>query len=154
MMKRNLWTLVLIFSLVLNVTFVISFAMRSLRSKTGFAYEELDLSPEQQARLEAGRDGFVQTVNQSGNRMIRFHTELLDLLAADAVDHAAVEAKLNEISANHRAMQRAIVEHLLADREVLSPEQRQQFFAVLKERMRAQGAPGPAWVPREARQRE
>ena len=153
-MKENLKTLVLVFSLALNVTLIAIQVVPRFRGGSRFVYEELDLSPEQRARFEAGQKEFVASVNRLGNEMIARHCELMDLLAADTVAREAVDAKLGELSGQHRLMQQAMVRHLMEDREILAGEQRRQFFSILKERLRAQGAPGPAWVPRGARQRE
>jgi Spy/CpxP family protein refolding chaperone len=150
-MNRNLRTLALIFSVVLNVTFIAAHIFQNLSDRPRFAYEELDLSAEQQTQFEAGRHSFTQRLNRFVNGMIQKQAELMDLLAADPVDDAVIQAKLDEIHANHRSMQQIIVQHLLKDREILNPDQRRQFFSVLKDRIRTQGAPGPAWVPPDAR---
>jgi hypothetical protein len=46
------------------------------------------------------------------------------------------------------------MQHLLEDKEMLTPAQRAKFFGILKDRIRAQGAPGPPWLPAGARQRK
>jgi Spy/CpxP family protein refolding chaperone len=153
-MNRNLKTLAVIFSVALNVTFIVVHVVQSLRDRPRFVYEELDLSAGQRAQFEAERDSFIRIHDQFGAGMIEKHAELMDLLAVTPVDDSAIQAKLDEIHANHRSLQQIVVRHLRKDREVLTPDQRRQFFAVLKERIRAQGAPGPAWVPRGARRRE
>jgi len=153
-MNRNLKTLAVIFSVALNVTFIVAHVVQDLRRRPRFVYEELDLSAGQRAQFEAERDRFLRTHGEFGNGMIQKHAELLDLLAADIVDDTTIQSKLDEIHANHRSLQQIVIQHLRKDREVLDPDQRRQFFSVLKERIKAQGAPGPAWVPRGERRRE
>jgi Spy/CpxP family protein refolding chaperone len=150
-MTRNLRTLLLIFSVVLNVTFIVAHLLRNLSARPRFAYEEIPLSAEQRRRFEAGRDSFLRAHNRLGRRMMEEHGELMDLLAANPVDEGALQAKLDEIHANHRFLQQIVVRHLRKDRELLTPDQRRQFFSVLKDRIREMGAPGPAWAPREPR---
>jgi Spy/CpxP family protein refolding chaperone len=153
-MNRNLKTLAVVFSVALNVTFIVAHVVQNLRGRPRFVYEELDLRAGQRAQFEAERERFLRTHGEFGNWMIQRHAELMDLLAAETVNETAIQAKLDEIHANHRALQQIVVQHLRKDREVLDPDQRRQFFSVLKERINAQGAPGPAWVPRGERRRE
>jgi hypothetical protein len=153
-MRRNLKTLAVIFSVVLNVTFAASYAWRRFHNQPRFAYEELDLTHEQRTRFEAGRVPFIQHVNRIGNAMIARNIELMDSIAAEPGDVKAIHAKLAEIRSNVQSMQDVVVKHLLEDKQILDAGQRKQFFDVLKARIRAQGAPGPAWIPRGARTRE
>ncbi|MCW5979629.1 MAG: periplasmic heavy metal sensor [Bryobacteraceae bacterium] len=153
-MKENLKTLALVFSVALNVTLIAIQAAPYFRGESRFVFQELELSPKQRARFEAGQKDFVASINQRGNQMIARLSELMDLLAADPVVEEAVQAKLDELNEHHRSMQRAMVRHLMKDREILAGEQRREYFSILKERLHAQGAPGPVWVPRGARRRE
>jgi len=153
-MSRELKKLGVIFSVVLNLALIGTFAWRKLADQPRFAYEEVGVSAEQRLQLEAGRDRFLEVVNQVADGMIQHHVELLDLLAADSADDTAIQAKLDEIRTKQKAMQQAVVSHLLESRQVLNPDQQKQFFAVLKDRIRSQGVPGPPWLPRGVRERK
>ena len=53
--------------------------------------------------------------------------ELNELLAADNPDRAAIDAKLQEVSAAQMASQKAAIDNRLALRDILTPAQRQQL---------------------------
>jgi Spy/CpxP family protein refolding chaperone len=153
-MTGQLKTLFVIFSVVLNLAFIGSYAWRTFQARPRFAYEGLGLSADQRVRFDAARDRFLHNVNQIGDGMIRKHLELIDLVAAEPADDAAIRAKLEEIRSGQRSMQQTVLGHLAESKQLLNPNQRKQFFAVLKERMRTQHAPGPAWLPSGARGRD
>jgi Spy/CpxP family protein refolding chaperone len=151
--KQQIKTLAMIFSVVLNIAFLVGYGVHKLNERPKFAYEELDLSREQHDRLEAARNRFLGDLNKIGDRIEGRHIELIDLIAADSVTPQAIEIKFEEIHFIQSSMQRRVVEHLLEDKQILTPEQRAKFFAVLKSRIQEQGSPGPSWLPAGARQR-
>jgi Spy/CpxP family protein refolding chaperone len=151
--KRHIKTLAVIFSVALNIAFLAGYGLRRLGDRPRFAYEELNLSEDQRTRFEAGRDRFLHAINDTGNKIIEKHLELMDLMAGDQTDPQAVDGKFQEIHALQQSMQRNVMQHLLEDKQILTPEQRAKFIAVLKDRIRAQGAPGPPWIPAGARER-
>jgi|WetSurMetagenome_2_1015567.scaffolds.fasta_scaffold06414_6 Spy/CpxP family protein refolding chaperone len=152
-MKRNITILAVIFSVALNVAFLVGYGVSRFGNRSGFAYENLDLSPDQRVRIEAGRDGFLRDLNEIGGKIIEKQVELIDVIAADPTDRQAIAGKFQEIHSIQQSMQRAVMEHLLDDKQILTPAQRTKLFAVLKSRIRAQGAPGPPWLPAGERER-
>jgi Spy/CpxP family protein refolding chaperone len=148
-MKHYIRTLGLIFSVALNIMFVGSYAYQKLTKRPTFVYEEIRLDPAQRSRMMSSRDRFLATVNQIGNRIIELQVELIDAVAAEPVDRSAIDAKLEQIRSQQQSMQRAVVEHLLEDKNILDPGQRKQYFAVLKQRIRSQRMPAPPWLPRD-----
>lgn len=70
---------------------------------------------------------------QSQCREITAHRrELIDLLAAGR-DRAAIQAKQEEILAGHRQMQDLVVNHLLALKASLTPQQQSKLFQLLRQ---------------------
>ena len=151
---KQIKTLVVVFSVALNIALLAGYGLSRYASRPRFAYEGLDLSAEQRARIEAGRDRFLHAMNETGDKIIQKHLELMDLIAAEPTDRQAIESKFHEIYSTQQSMQSSVMEHLLDDKEILNPAQRAKFFAILKDRIRAQGAPGPPWMPAGARQRK
>lgn len=148
-MKHPIRTLAMIFSVALNVAFLGSYVYRMLTPAPTFAYEELRLSDAQRARMMSSRDRFIARIDQIGDGIIGLHTKLIDAIAADPVDQSAIRAAIDDIRTQQQSMQGTVVEHLLEDKTILSPDQRQQFFAILKQRVRSQGMPGPPWLPHD-----
>jgi Spy/CpxP family protein refolding chaperone len=84
---------------------------------------ELGLSDDQVAQLEKMRsDNRSQAIRQRADLRIA-QGELNDLLRGAAVDDKAVSAKLKQVTDLQAAATRARVEHRLALRRVLTPEQ-------------------------------
>ncbi len=148
-MKHYIRTLGLIFSVALNVAFVGSYAYRTLTKQTTFAYEEMRLNAVQRAGMASSRDRFIRTIDQIGNNIIGLHMELIDAIASEPADRSTIDAKFEQIRFQQQSMQRAVFEHLMEDKSILDPDQRKEFFAVLKQRIRSQSMPGPPWLPRD-----
>jgi len=148
-MKSSIRTLAIIFSIGLNVAFVASYAYQVLSRRPTFAYEEMRLESDQRTRMMSSRDRFIGSIDRVGNKIIDLHVGLIDAIAADPLDRMAVQARVDEIRMQQQSMQQLVVEHLLEDKSILRPDQRQQFFGTLKQRIRSQGMPGPPWLPRD-----
>jgi Spy/CpxP family protein refolding chaperone len=58
--------------------------------------------------------------------------EMIDLLAAPQPDRTAIAVKQDEILAYHRKMQELVIEQLLAEKQVLTPEQQKDLFDLLR----------------------
>jgi Spy/CpxP family protein refolding chaperone len=147
-MRHYLRTLGIIFSVALNLAFLGSYAYRTLARPTGYAYEELHLTTDQRSKMMVGRDRFIEIVNTIGNNIVGLQVQVIDAIAADPADRSAIDATVSQIQSQQQAMQRAVVEHLIADKSILASEQRREFFEVLKRRIRSQNLPGPPWLPR------
>jgi len=156
-MKKNLNILAVIFSVVLNVVFIGSYFYYSSRplAVTGrqanhdrLLYEELNLDRDQLDRLKSFRDNFHAFVDEQGQRIKAKQLELVGLLAQEKPDRRAIAAKQEEIQGLQRQMQAGVIDHLLQESRIFTPEQRQQFFALMKERIDSSVAPRPRWMPR------
>jgi len=149
-MNYHIGALGAIFSVALNIAFVGSYAHRTLTSRPAFAYEEIHLDDDQRARMISSRDRFLRAIDRIGKDIVGRHAELVDAIAADPPDGTVIQRRLDEIRSLQQSMQQVVVEHLLEDRGILRPDQRQQFFGLLKERIRSQSPPGPPWLPRDS----
>jgi Spy/CpxP family protein refolding chaperone len=152
--KQRIKILAIIFSVALNVAFFTGYGVRILKDRPQYAYEELDLSKDQRSRLDGSRDRFLRALNEIYDKMDSRHIELVDLIAADPVDRRAIDKKFEEIHSLQKSMQQQVVGHLTELKQIMTPSQQTRFFAVLKARILGQGAPGPPWLPGEARRRK
>jgi Spy/CpxP family protein refolding chaperone len=146
-MKQSIKTLAVIFSVALNLALLAGYGIRKFSDRATFAYEQLDLSKEQRQHIQNTRNRFLGALNEIGNGIVARQTEIIDLIAADSVDSSAIERKFEEIQSLQRSMHQRVVNHLLEDKQIFAPAQRGKFFAVLKSRIREQGAPRPPWFP-------
>jgi Spy/CpxP family protein refolding chaperone len=147
-MKRPLWIIILATSVILNLSFLAGYAYQKFSAGPEFVEDGLNLTPERQARVIELRDRFLQQAGRTGGQMGELHGRLIDAIAAEPHDPAAVEAAFDQIRQCQREMQQLVADHLLSEKRILTPEQRAAFFSELKERMRSQ-AHGPRWLSQE-----
>ena len=160
-MKDNIKKLMLIFSIVLNLAFVGGTAYHSLSSGSiaskpspnrPFLYRELNLTKEQLARVEPARDQFHRRLSEIGGEIKARQIKLMDLLAGPVLNRESVENLETEIRALQQTMQDTVINHILDQTSVFTPEQRSRFFALMKERIE-RSEPRPPWM-RPSRGRE
>jgi protein CpxP len=89
--------------------------------------EALGLTAEQQSQLEEIRKADRETLRAARQRVHEARRALEEALAAETVDQALVETRTRELSEANDAMTRAMTEHTLRVREVLTPEQREKL---------------------------
>jgi Spy/CpxP family protein refolding chaperone len=99
-------------------------------------FAKVSLDPDQRARIMALREKLLADREAQAARLAELRGKLADLLAADPTDPTAVDAALGDIEAGQAGFQRRVVAHVLAVREVLRPEQRPAFQALVAEHMR------------------
>lgn len=140
---KNLKILVLLGSLALNAAFVAAWAASSLRGERPCGreggigcplYRQLEVSPEQWKEIEPRLKDYQDRSREYCVCIDRAKNELIDLVSAPEIDRAALEAKQKEILANHQKMQSELVDHLVAEKKILNPEQQARLFGLLKSR--------------------
>ena len=155
-MKENFKTLAIIFSVVLNIVFIGSYFYHKAdllplighRGKHNrFLLEELNLSRKQLDRFEPIRDRFHAFLGQQGHAIKDKQLELIGLLAKENPDRAAIDLKQKEIQTLQRQMQAKVIEHLLEESGMFTPEQRKRFFELMRERIEKSDGPRPRWMP-------
>jgi Spy/CpxP family protein refolding chaperone len=97
-------------------------------------HRELGVTAGQWVKIEPRLRGFQTKVGEIRQEIERMRTEMIDLIAAEEPDVAAVRDKQDEILSMKRRIQRLVVGHLLAEKEVLTPGQQKQLFAMLRDR--------------------
>ncbi len=144
-MKKNLFILAVIFSVVLNIV-LIGLALRQRPAPTRPLYEALHLSRAQLERFKPERDRFHAFIDTQGQVIKQRQLELLTLLAAPRPDRRAIDAKQEEIRRLQRQMQTRVIDHFLAESKIFTPAQRAQFFAIIKKRIENSRL-RPRWMP-------
>jgi Spy/CpxP family protein refolding chaperone len=111
--------------------------------------ERLGFTPEQAARIQMQESAFAKArIRQHSDLRVK-QMELNELMAAEKADRAAIERKLREVQEARSASQKAGIDHRLAMRELITPEQREKMQQMLRER---RGQLGPGRGPRGRRQ--
>ena len=60
---------------------------------------------------------------------------MIDLIASPNPDREAIAAKQDMIAAGQQKMQNLLIEHLLNEKKLLSPDQRREFFGAMRRSM-------------------
>lgn len=147
-MWRKLKPLAIILSVALNVAFVSVWAVRVLPQRVGLApsgelqlgcgdcmlYRELDASETQRRQMEPRRAVYLDTTRALCLRAQELRGQLIDLIAAPSPDGVALAAKQDSVLAIQRQMQALVVEHLLAEKQLLNAEQQRKLFSIMRRR--------------------
>lgn len=147
--------MLVVFSVGLNIAFVAVWAVHSFGShdghgcggasgeKTCFIQRELDASDAQMEKLEPIQEEFRASRQQLCRQMHRHRTELLDLVEAGQTDRDAIRAKQDQIAEGQRQMQELVVDHLLAEKQILDSKQQAQLFDLLRSQSHCPGPMSP-----------
>lgn len=140
-MKRS-WLLGLILLTILNVSALGALLYHRVVdedpcgrvARPVFLRPELGLSAEQIRRLQPHREEFHRRVASYSDDMHRQRLQLVAQLMAEQPDSLELERMLREMGTLQMALQREVVQHLLAEKAVFTPAQRERFFALVLER--------------------
>jgi len=102
---------------------------------TGWLQRELKLSPEQSAQVVTLAADYRAAVNQSCAKHCDARFTLSEELAKTEVDLPAAEAAVGKMCAAANAVERTTLEHILRVREVLTPDQRTRYAALINQQL-------------------
>jgi Spy/CpxP family protein refolding chaperone len=98
-------------------------------------HRQLHVSPQQWAEIEPRLREFQAAVGPLCQQVDRSRSEVIGMIAAAEPDLEAIRAKQDEILATKRAIQSRVVDHLLAEKEILTAEQQARLFDLLRQRV-------------------
>lgn len=154
-MKGNFKILIFLFSIILNVVFVGTYAGYKFQIIPGERkdgnlmkplYLELDLSTQQLTKFKSERDEFHPRMQAMGQEIKRKQIELIEILSIDTPDPQALESKQKEIQELQALAQDRVILHLQQAGTLLSPEQRTRFFHRIRERIETNVSACPPWA--------
>ena len=96
-------------------------------------HEKLNLTDEQWEQIEPRLKEFRQSAQSVCQNVSQLRLEMVELIAAPTPDLEAIAAKQEEIQAGQRKMQGLVIGHLLAEKEILTPEQEERLFTMIRE---------------------
>ena len=148
-MRARLKILLVLLSVALNVAFVGSWTMHAIRASEGqrparatggpsaampSLYEQVGTTKDQWQQIRPQLETFRASALAVFERINQRRQEMLVLLAAPQADHAGIAEKQKEIRAAQAQMQELVTSHILAEKEILTPPQRQRYFELLAQR--------------------
>jgi Spy/CpxP family protein refolding chaperone len=104
--------------------------------------ERLGFTAEQAAKIEAQENAFAKSrVRQHADLRLK-HMELRELMESEKPDRAAIDRKLRELQDARTVAHKTAIDHRLAMRELITPEQRDRLREIMRERWMGHGGPG------------
>jgi len=92
----------------------------------------IELTENQKQQVEEIRRDFLPRVADIRQALRQKRLELNDLLFADPPDLQAIEYKSSDISKLQAQLEREVIDHILQEKELLSPGQKKQFYKVIR----------------------
>jgi Spy/CpxP family protein refolding chaperone len=148
-MKLQFKTLLILLSAALNVAFVGGWMMHAIRASNEkkpapsgegasaampALYRQSGATEQQWQQLRPQLEAFRESALIIFKRINERRQELLGLLANSQADRASISAKQKEIRNAQAQMQDLVIAHVLAEKELLTPAQRQKYFELLAQR--------------------
>lgn len=103
----------------------------------------LDLIPslteDQKEKLEGIREVFLPKVAQIRKDLRSKRRILADLLFSDAMDKQAITKQMEEITALQIRLEEEVIDHILEEKMLLTPEQQGQFYQIIIDQFRSGG---------------
>jgi Spy/CpxP family protein refolding chaperone len=154
-MNENIKKILFVASVALNVVFAATYATYKLPLFAGVhqlpapgvpLFLKLDLTPDQLTRFKAERDRFRERLQELGLEIKIKQIELIDLLGATPPEQQVVERKQEEIQRLQAAVQDRVIVHFLQESSLLTSEQRERFFKLIKARIETSVQARPPWM--------
>jgi Spy/CpxP family protein refolding chaperone len=109
-------------------------------------HRQLNVSVAQWQEIEPRLRAFRASADEICRQIIELRSGIIDQLASPNPDLDAIKAKQGEILAGQRRMQGLVIEQLTSEKKVLTPEQQQRLFDMLRSQSGC-GRGGPLLVP-------
>ena len=143
-MKCKFLILALVGSLAVNVGFLAVYGKKylstlptnaaacPLNANLDHLYTFLGLNAEQLQRIESIAHDFHMRIGEISSQIITQRNSLLREFEKDATDRAAIDAIHRDIAALQSEMQELVVAHIIEMKGIMTPEQRNKFFASME----------------------
>lgn len=99
-------------------------------------HREIGVTEEQWRKIEPLVLDFREKAGKQRQKISALRGQLMDLLTLPKADEVAIREKQEEILAGQRRMQNLVIDHLLKEKELLSPEQGKKLMQTLCEQCR------------------
>lgn len=147
-MKNKKLFVLLILSLAFNLAFLGSLGYRlweksrhpesrhrRASSEGGFHSERMKLSPDQKKRLDRIQEQAIEQIRMIHIALIDEKKALVQSIFNDEIDSLQIEERLHSIGNLQFNIEHAGITRILKTKEVLTPEQREQFLQIMMEKL-------------------
>jgi len=147
-MKRNILILSLIISVAINIGVFGNAGYHWIKSKgekprhgetaqspmSAFC-KKLDLSKEQISEMESLRKTLDPKIEEIKKELKEKRVQLVNQLMESEPDREKIDIELSEIESLQTELQKIVIDHMLQEKKILSPEQQEIFFSIILKRL-------------------
>lgn len=164
-MKRKLFVLGIIILVIANISALVTIAYNrwfkseetsispGLRHSFVFLRQELSLTDDQMAQLQARRASFDKQIGEMRIKLREKREALLEEVRATVPDSARIDQLVDEIGMLQAELQKQAIRHILQEKAMLTPEQREKFLSMFEGHFYRRGMmPGPRRIRPRGRQ--
>lgn len=98
-----------------------------------------DLSSEQRQRVQEIRRVFLPRVADIRRNLRKNRAELADLLFCEPSDRSKIDEVASDIISHQKNLEHEVIEHILEEKELLTPSQRRNFYRIIVEQFSTGG---------------
>lgn len=98
-----------------------------------------DLTETQRSRVESIRNGFLPSVEEIRKDLCIKRAKLADLLFAESLDRSKINNVAEEILRHQSELGKEVVDHILEEKELLSPSQQRKFYEIIVDQFSSGG---------------
>jgi Spy/CpxP family protein refolding chaperone len=98
-----------------------------------------DLTAEQEEAVQEIRRTFLPQVGRIRENLRRERAELAKLLFADPPDRNRIHAIARQILLHQADLENEVIEHILEEKEILTPSQQRKFYEIIVEQFSSGG---------------
>ncbi len=140
-MRRLVLPALLVASLAANVALAATLFHRHRSALPGepLIFSKVQLDPGQRARISSLRTALLARREENQRGLLALRRRLAAAMTQDPEDWAAVDSTLRQIAESQARFQAAVVDHVLAVRAVLRPDQRPAFEDIIAIHMQGDG---------------
>ncbi len=149
-MWKKVAPLLIVLSIALNIAFVGMWTVHAVRAHGAGSrlrhdkvwsplHRQLNVTDEQWREIEPRLADFQKATGDIREDVNRLRLAFLDLIAEAEPDREALRAKQDDILAGQRRMQELVIEHLLSQKDVLTPAQQRELFDMMRRRSHCSG---------------
>ncbi|MBF0496047.1 MAG: periplasmic heavy metal sensor [Deltaproteobacteria bacterium] len=128
-------------TVVATLTLVYRYVKRAPQNQPIKGYLDLipDLTPEQRHKVQEIRETFLPKVSLIRQNLCLERANLAQLLFAEPPDRSSIDAVARQILFHQSKLENEVIEHILEEREILSPSQQRRFYEIIVEQFSSGG---------------
>lgn len=94
--------------------------------------EQLSLSDSQKQKMEMFGKAFDEKTDKKRKTLSYKRNELVELLNQPSPDRQKIDSLINQIGIAQAELEKEVIDHILQEKEILTPEQQKKFLDLIK----------------------